>query len=61
MRIKMITTSAGPDGVRQPGSVYDVPKAEAEALIEAHAAVPVKAIERAVKPVPETTAGAPQQ
>lgn len=33
MKIIMITLQAGPDGVRKPGAVYDVPTAEAEELI----------------------------
>lgn len=35
MKIKILTLSAGPAGVRQPGKVYDVPPEEAAALIEA--------------------------
>lgn len=30
----MLTLQAGPDGVRQAGAEYDVPTAEAEALIQ---------------------------
>lgn len=43
MKIKMLTLMAGPDGVRQPGKVYDLPPAEAAALIEAGAAEKVEA------------------
>ncbi len=43
MKIKMLTLMAGPDGVRQPGRVYDLPPAEAAALIEAGAAEKVEA------------------
>lgn len=43
MKIKMLTLLAGPAGVRQPGSVHDVPTAEAEALIAGGYAEKVKA------------------
>lgn len=33
MRVKMKTLMAGPDGVRKPDTVHDLPSAEAEALI----------------------------
>ena len=33
MRIKFLSLSAGPDGVRQPGSVHDVSEPEARALL----------------------------
>jgi hypothetical protein len=33
MKVTMLTLQAGPDGVRKPGESYDVPSAEAEALI----------------------------
>lgn len=33
MNVKMLTLDAGPDGVRQPGKIYDVPANEAKALI----------------------------
>jgi uncharacterized protein YbjT (DUF2867 family) len=42
MRIKMLTLQAGPAGVRSPGSVYDVPPVEAEALIAGGYAVKVE-------------------
>lgn len=34
MKVKMLTTSAGPDGVRVPGQVVEVDKDEAKTLIE---------------------------
>jgi len=34
----MLSLAAGPAGVRLPGQVYDVPDAEARALLAAHAA-----------------------
>lgn len=49
MKIKMLTLMAGPGGVRQPGKVYDLPPAEAAALIEARVAEKVTA-EAASKP-----------
>lgn len=58
MKIKMKTLQAGPNGVRQPGKVYDVPAAEADALISGGFAEKVKIVEKAepVKPVdPEKT------
>jgi hypothetical protein len=33
MKIKMRTLQAGPDIVREPGHIYEVPTAEAKALI----------------------------
>jgi hypothetical protein len=33
MKIKMLTLDAGPDGVREPGKIYEVPNAEAKQLI----------------------------
>lgn len=33
MRVRMKTLMAGPDGVRRPDTVHDLPTAEAEALI----------------------------
>ena len=52
----MRTLSAGPGGNRLPGLVYDVPPAEAEALVAGGYAEPV---DRAPAPaVPETTAAA---
>jgi hypothetical protein len=60
-RIRMITLLAGPTGVHQPGSVREVSRKEADALIAAHAAVEITPVEKAVRTAPETTAGAPQQ
>ena len=47
MRIKMKTLMAGPDGIRKPDTVYDLPTAEAEALIAGGFA---EKVERAAKP-----------
>lgn len=33
MKVQMLTLDAGPDGVRQPGKIYDVPATEAKTLI----------------------------
>lgn len=33
MKVKMLTLDAGPQGVRQPGKVYDVSATEGKALI----------------------------
>ena len=51
MLIQMLTTSAGPDGVRLAGSVHDVPSKDAQALIDGGYAVSFKReepIEKAV-------------
>lgn len=34
MKVKMLTTSAGPDGIRMAGQVVEVDKEEAKALID---------------------------
>ena len=39
MKVRMKTTMAGPGGIRHPEEVVDLPEAEANALIEADAAV----------------------
>lgn len=41
MKIRMLTLSAGPEGVRAPGQVYDVPADEGQRLIAAGAALAV--------------------
>ncbi len=33
MKIKILTLMAGPDGIRKPGQVFDLPQDEADALI----------------------------
>lgn len=43
MKIKMLTLSAGPAGIRQPGKVYDLSPEEAARLIEAGYAEKVEA------------------
>lgn len=57
MKITMLTLQAGPDGVRKPGESYDVPSAEAEALIAggyAKKTEPVTKPEPAVEGKPRT-------
>ena len=56
MKIKMITLLAGPNETRQPGSVHDVPTAEAEALIAGGYAERVKAAD----PAPAAIDGKPR-
>lgn len=51
----MLTLMAGPGGVRQPGKVYDLPPAEAAALIQAGYAKKVEA-NAAPQPVAPRTA-----
>lgn len=46
MKIQMLTLQAGPDGVRQPGSVHDVPAAEAKELIDGGFAIPAAKMKR---------------
>ena len=58
MKVRMKTTSAGPDGIRHPDQVFDLPKAEANDLIKAGAAVAVpsagrKAESTLVEPIPK--------
>ncbi len=40
MKVTMLTTMCGPNGNADPGAVIDVPKKEADELIEANAARP---------------------
>ena len=67
MKVKMLTLDAGPQGVRQPGKVYEVPTAEGKTLIAGGYAVdatnlkesmrrnaPEQAIARRGKPATET-------
>lgn len=42
MRVRMLTTAAGPDGVYRAGELWDAPAEEASALIAAGAAVAVE-------------------
>lgn len=51
MKIKMRTLDAGPDGVRRPGEVHDLPTAEAEQLIAGGYAVKVERVEKVQEPV----------
>ncbi len=39
MKIKMLKTSAGPDGIKISGGIYDVPVEEAKELVVRKAAV----------------------
>ena len=39
MKIKMLTTAAGPEGVQIAGQVYDLPDVKAKAFIKAGAAL----------------------
>lgn len=50
----MQTLSAGPKGVREPGSIVTVPDDEALDLVEARAAVLLPDVEAAVKGPRET-------
>lgn len=72
MRIRMLTLMAGPEGIRSPGSVVDLPPADAYALVEGGFAVfaesPAKAVAAAqvvesatAAPVREATTGLGQR
>ena len=64
MRIKMLTTAAGPDGVWPAGSIQDLAAPQAKALISGGFAEPIDPpIEQAQapKPVARETAEAPTQ
>ncbi|MDK1021757.1 MAG: hypothetical protein QGD90_09005 [Candidatus Hydrogenedentes bacterium] len=50
LRVKLRTTAAGPDGVRQAGEIHDLPVDEAERLIEAGAAIEAGAEDKPEKP-----------
>lgn len=47
MRVKMKTLMAGPDGIRKPDTIHDLPTAEAEALIAGGYA---EKVEKSAKP-----------
>ena len=64
MRIKMITTAAGPDGVWPAGTIQDVSDVQARAMIAQGFAEAVETpIEEALDPAPAAreTATAPAQ
>lgn len=62
MKIKMLKTSAGPQGVMMAGRTYpDVPEDEAKALVEAGAAVSLEPKEKPKAPGPETASVEPAQ
>lgn len=43
MRVRMLTLSAGPDGILYPGHSYDLGEDQARALVSGGFAVPVRA------------------
>ncbi len=54
MKIKMLKTSAGPEGIKMIGGIYDVPAEEAKTLVANKAAViiePTKIETTSVEPV----------
>lgn len=61
MRLRMLKTAAGPDGVLSLGGIYDVPKAQGRPMVEAGAAEwldrPKGQVERAVQTPAENAAG----
>jgi hypothetical protein len=63
MKVRMRTLSAGPDGVRQAGRVYEVPKDEGEELIDRGFADPAGKddIEEATAGASETAARRPSK
>ena len=53
MKVRMVKTAAGPDGVWMAGRIYDLPNALAKQFIEANAAIslePAKIETEAVEP-----------
>lgn len=54
MRVKMISLSARPSGVRRPGDIVEVDAAEGRALIARGHAVEVEARERRTAEAPTT-------
>jgi len=67
-RVRMVSLSAGPSGVRQPGREYDVSEREAEDLVKGRYAYLVdprfeneESIETATREAPENAAGGPQR
>ena len=52
MRVKMLTLSAGPQGVREIGKVVDVSDAEGQNLVKGRFAVAVDAEGKEIAPAP---------
>ena len=52
MRVRMLTLMAGPEGIRSPGSVVDVPQADAVALIDGGFAESAEPAAKVVSPAP---------
>lgn len=62
MKIKMIKTSAGPQGIKMAGKAYsDVPENEGKALVEAGVAVSLDPPEKPKTSEPETASVEPAQ
>ena len=59
MKVKMLTLQAGPNGVREPGKVYDIPAIEAKSLIGGGYAQAVE-IEKATDRASKEKATAPE-
>lgn len=59
MRIRLLSTMAGPGGVYPPGTVRDLPRADALDLIEGGYAEQIDDAETAATPSTETAAVAP--
>jgi hypothetical protein len=50
MKVRMLSTAAGPEGVILSGTTLDLPPAKAKAFIDAHAAVPADTAAPVMKP-----------
>jgi hypothetical protein len=61
MRIRLLTLSAGPGGVIQPGQVVDLPEAMGQALVDGGFAVRVGVQTPPVKSAPESAAIQPAE
>lgn len=57
MKVKMLTLDAGPEGVRQPGKIYDVAEKEAKELIKGGFAVDATNLKPTRRSAPERATG----
>ncbi len=61
MQLRMLSTMAGPDGVRHAGAIHEFDEATAEALVKGGFATDKLRPQKATQKKGETAAGAPQR
>lgn len=57
MKVKMLTLDAGPDGIREPGKIYEMPEKEGRELIKRGYAVDAAHLKPARRAAPERATG----